>query len=421
MANLINYGIGIGSSNPASLDSIPKNTTVPASVQGGENTSLEDRINRRHPTILWHKSFTETTNDPSKYVSFPPLNKQANGKYIPDYSLNINYPYDDLLRKSLNVDVEGNNNLFEKNANYYNRFKYPNPDDTLSKGFVHIFFTRPDCNILNTSGNSGLISQMSNNPNMVYAHSHCPDILRELQLKSVGDGFTDEFNYMLSNKASSFSLTDESLTSETYGQGYQRNGITYARTNNQSKANGDFDIRYVDDRDLHIYHMHKIWTDYINNVYRGVWIPKIEYMYQKIIDYACSVYYFLVAEDGETILFWSKYYGVFPVNIPSSAFSWDSGSVITAPPLQIRYQYSFKEDFNPYSLVEFNANTMRGGESINDKSVKNYTYEKTYNDNFGHTGRTWVGTPYVEFIPSQFTEDGEITKSIYKLRFKRKS
>ena len=33
----------------------------------------------------------------------------------------------------------------------YNRFKLAMPDDILTKGFAHVFFTRPDCNILTES------------------------------------------------------------------------------------------------------------------------------------------------------------------------------------------------------------------------------------------------------------------------------
>ena len=117
MSQIINFGNSTKSSTPAINDSIPKDTHVNSSIQGTDNLSLESRINRNHPTIIWHKAFTEKSNNPNNYVSFPPLSKQANGKYIPDYKLNINYPYDDLLRKSLNMDTEGINDLFNKNVN----------------------------------------------------------------------------------------------------------------------------------------------------------------------------------------------------------------------------------------------------------------------------------------------------------------
>ena len=40
--------------------------------------------------------------------------------------------------------------MLEKN---YNRFKIPDLNLSLIKGFPHIFFTRPDCNILDSNGN----------------------------------------------------------------------------------------------------------------------------------------------------------------------------------------------------------------------------------------------------------------------------
>ena len=47
-------------------------------------------------------------------------------------------------------------------------------------------------------------------------------------------------------------------------------------------------------------------------------------------------------------------------------------------------------------------------------------YEKIYNENYGHSGTTWVGCPYVEFNPEIKTEDGEIRQAVYKLKFTRK-
>ena len=78
-----------------------------------------------------------------------------------------------------------------------------------------------------------------------------------------------------------------------------------------------------------------MWIQYISNVYHGVWDPKTTYIWKKIIDYASSVDIVVTAEDGETILYWSKYYGVFPINVPFSALSWDSGNLIIKPDFTI--------------------------------------------------------------------------------------
>ena len=124
----------------------------------------------------------------------------------------------------------------------------------------------------------------------------------------------------------------------------------------------------------------------------------------KILDYAGAVYYILTAEDGETILFWSKYYGVFPTNIPSGQYSWAAGNVISNPQLDITYQFSFKEDFNPYSIIEFNANANVGS---------NPKYIPVYDAKLGHAGETWVGTPFIELVKNNNAD----CPYVYKLRF----
>lgn len=422
----INFGDKRINSVPAPNPSIGSASAVGEFSASADNLSLAKRISMNHPTIVCRQAFDMDGENiipkEGKYINYPKTTYD-NGIYRLDYSTNDYYQYEKELRKSLNIDVDGQNDLFRRNNKSYNRFKLAMPDRTLEKGFVHIFMTRPDCNMLSRT-NGKLLDQCAHDPTAVYAYGHCPEILRELQISSGYDGYTNEFNLLLSNLASGFSLSDEELTYDIYGKSYQRTGIAFARNNMESKGSGTFDIKYTDDRDLHIYHLHKVWTDYINNVYRGKWLPLAKYMYEKVIDYACCLYYFLVAEDGESILFWSKYYGVFPVSIPSSAFSWDEGSLIQAPQVNIRYVYSFKEDFNPLSLVEFNANTIRGGDSLDDKlsmlNAKAYQYEESYNENYGHGGTTWVGCPYVEFNKEVKTNDGEVRTGVYKLKFMRK-
>ena len=77
--------------------------------------------------------------------------------------------------------------------------------------------------------------------------------------------------------------------------------------------------------------------------------------YSKTLDYGASVYVFKCGPDGEDVLYWSKYYGVFPTNTGASALSWNlSDSIGDAPKLNIKFKYSFKRDMSPISLFEFN-------------------------------------------------------------------
>jgi hypothetical protein len=158
--------------------------------------------------------------------------------------------------------------------------------------------------------------------------------------------------------------------------------------------------------------LHKMWIQYISNVYHGSWDPKTDYIWQKILDYAVSVNVVVTAEDFETILFWSKYYGVFPINVPYSALSWDTGNFIGKNEMSITYAYSWKEDWNPASLTEMNTVTFK-------KDVTQAKYVPTFNANIGRTGTTWVGAPFIETIADPDTKHGDYgTGVILKLRFR---
>lgn len=305
------------------------------------------------------------------------------------------------IHKTLGI-AEGNpQSLFTKYTKYYNRFKLPTLDDKLQKGFAHVFFVRPDLNLLDSDG--GLTKNISNNPEFSYAYRNSPSMIKEL----VGNnGSGHDFMLSLSNKAASFSLSDEFIDTDTYGRTFAGWKIAYGKRNVESKTAGDFSITYQDDRTLHVYHLHKLWVDYIAGCFHGSLNPKEKYILKHVLDYATSCYYIVTAEDNETIIFWSKYYGVFPSTIPSTQYSWAYGNTLQETNIEIKYQYSFKEDFNPMALVELNTNSK-----IEDSS---FNYVKTYNESMGHVDAAWVGVPFVELIIDKDTE----TPFTFKLRFK---
>lgn len=339
-----------------------------------------------------------------------PLIKQFNSsKGYYEYKYYMDYDRDNLssdlqgLRDSINLGIEGRDQLYRQYTEYYNRFKLPNPNDALHKTYSHIFFVRPDCNILKRTGSGTfkLVDGLENDPNFYYAFNKSPELLRQL----VNDaGYDHDFMMYLSNKAKSFQLSDESIGFDTYGRTLTGHKIAYGKTNVESKTAGDFNITYNDDRDLHVFHIHKLWADYISNVFQGSFNPKETYMLNKILDYVANVYYIMTAEDGETVIFWSKYYGVFPVTIPSSQYSWSSGNTLSNPEFDVRYQYSFKEDYNPLSIVEFNMNS-----GSNDLK-----YIPTISKNNYTTNTTWVGAPFIE----TFNNDS-LAPYTFKLRFRK--
>lgn len=180
--------------------------------------------------------------------------------------------------------------------------------------------------------------------------------------------------------------------------------MKYGKHNIKSKTADNFSITYTDDDNLNIIKVHKAWTDYISKVYRGEFFANPIHRQNRTIDYASSVYYFLCGPDGETILFWSKYTGVFPTNTPSSALVWQKGNITKMPEFSINYEFSWKEDLMPTTLAEFN---------LNSANQNTYTYAKTYEPELGSTGKTFVNAPFVETVIDRTTGKYE-----YKLRFR---
>lgn len=310
----------------------------------------------------------------------------------------------ELIRKSLNILNLGHRAMFNKNVTYYNRFKVATPDDVLTKTFAHVFFTRPDCYLMDyKGGNKFSLANNGVSDDPIYRNIRNNDayILQEL----MHDGtFGNDFLLYLSNKVTSFETRDKMIDTDTYGKNLIGHSIAYGKHYEKSKAAGELSLNFTDDRYLHVHKLHSVWVKYISDVYRGKVTPQIARIFNKELDYAASIYYIVTDETGENIIYWSKLYGVFPTNVPDSIVQWQKGQFITNPEVSIQYQYSFKEDNNPETLFELNQNAG---------NVSRYTYARTYEPDLGSTGNTWVGAPFVEMVPSG-------TKTFYKLRFMHK-
>ena len=335
---------------------------------------------------------------------------KAKKKFYLNYNIDSKFSMNDIIKKlhkSLSIIDNANasaESVWLKNVKSYNRFKLPTANDALQRGFAHVFFVRPDCNIL-TSGMK-LTKNIQNKQIFSYAFKKSPQLVKELV---INNGSTHDFMLSLSNKATSFSPNDEYINTDTYGESYTGYKIAYGKGSGESKTAGTLSINYKDDREGHVLLLHRLWIEYINGVYRGVIIPKTSTILDKILDYGASCYYIVTAEDNETIIFWSKYYGVFPTNIPSDQYAWSHGNFVRPEDITIQYMYSFKEDYNPMAIVEFNRNSRVYGTGA--------TYAKTFNKSMNQVGPSWVGAPFIELVTNNSDVGCEYT---YKLRFKNK-
>ena len=309
-------------------------------------------------------------------------------------------------------------------ASRYNRFKLPTPDSVLQKSFAHVFFVRPRCNIKMSASQNKMDeiskdnSPYANNPNFMYAASNSPQIIQELSYDCTNQ--SSDFSFILSNAAVSFSLNDEYINTDTYGTGYTGYKVSYGKHGVESRTAGEFNVTFQDDRNMDVYHLIKLWAAYIDGCYTGTFRPKSSTILNHELDYTGAVYYILTAEDGETILFWSKYYGVYPSTIPSNQYSWSAGTLLSHISLDVKFNYSWKEDYDIAAIAEFNYNSRLENAIKSSAGVNTVDMVPTYNEALGTAGRTWVGPPFIETIYENGGEPGSYGNGNmkFKLRFR---
>ena len=230
----------------------------------------------------------------------------------------------------------------------FNRFKKEFPDTYLRNTIGVVIFTRPDLNLYDSSLNKN--AMIASDPRSNHIINKNAMVARLLTNQCTGKE-SHKFNPLLSNLAQSLDVVDDSIDTLDTGETFTGYKMQYAKHNIKSITSGSISIKYRETYDLSITDTHQLWVDYMSNVYRGIFEPKREYVWKKELDYACDVYYFLLDQDGETIKFWTKYYGVFPNNVPKSAYSYDFGSSINLPELSVNYSYIYKEDLSPVALM----------------------------------------------------------------------
>ena len=276
--------------------------------------------------------------------------------------------------------------LQKKLHNSFNRNKTPYVDKELSKTFAYVFFTRPDLHILDRNLKLVDSEEQPLDIKYKYLYDNNPWCLKSLVK---GGNANHDFLVFLSNEAESFEVNDTVIKTIEHGETYNGHKVIYGVADQESNAAGEMSIRYIDTVNLDVFKMHTAWVDYINKVSRGIFKPWDEYLSGKVLDYACSCYYFLCGADGSTILYWQKLTGVFPVNTGENNFSWDSGTLLAKPEINIKYMYSLRQSMDVFNLHEFNRLSKK---AVTGKESK---FKQLYSTDNCMTGSTLTHCPYV--------------------------
>ena len=304
------------------------------------------------------------------------------------------------------------NGFFTKNRlqpyNYISRHGFFPIYDHEQVTREYLFFTKPDLNLF-TDNAGNLNAYLASIPFFSVANDRASNALKQLQ-SSVTDsmGVYNPFMYLLSNRVTSkldlpgISAESKESTSNIMGTSIQYRGHSYKSDNGH-----DFSLSFTDTAQLEIYTMLKAYDEYMRLLKTGEVAPKKVYIENRIISEQFSIYKFLVGEDGETILFYSKLTGCYFTDVPRGDMS-DPG------PDGFKYSVSFHaqfvEDSNPMILSEFNRISPGG-------SKKNYANTYDYKNNV--VDNTWVRWPVI--VPVSRENDKQVerrgTSYDYRLRW----
>lgn len=311
----------------------------------------------------------------------------------------------------------------------FNRFGCKDPYDALSGHKEYLFFTKPDLNlVIPNVSNLTLNPELKNNPYFSELFEQLPEVMAQLQLSNRTQyGCNSPFINLLTNSVKN-TLEIPGISANTidnpatiYGTAYNYRDWGYS-----SDEKVEFSLEFEDTKYLEIYHLLKAYEEYERLKHLGlVTPPNIDnapvnkaglcfsyYIRNKVIHDQFSVYKFIVEDDGETIIHYSKLWGVFFKNVPRDAFSdlKDDGGLTYA----VEFEAAFIEDMNPMILTDFNH--------VVSEYIKNKpTLAPVYDSEKGIIDNSWVSMPVIYKVRNNNKNwlGPKTMKYTYKLKWRK--
>lgn len=340
-------------------------------VFSGATTNINPDNNEEKAEIL--KSGTL-----SKYIEEDCAEKEL-GSYIKP-PLSPIHPFTRMNNK--------NNRYLAEESLYsaYNRTKLPVADLEWRKGFRHIFITRPECYLMyGANGNGGLCEQALYDEDFQSAFSRVPHLIKLLSPWYVSGSFpkgvTDtNWNFLLCNRVQGLSVAQSVMT---YNENVSKSieGFTIMPAMHvESRQGSTIDLQFSDTRTLDVYELNRLWMLYMYKRKKGIFIPPyngyqlkngfipniseegkhlsgIEYTryhpYDRALEYCASLYDIVTDETGTKILYWCKYYGIYPVSIQPTLSNEKNGPILDAS-TTVSFKYHYRLENTNKILIEFN-------------------------------------------------------------------
>lgn len=274
-----------------------------------------------------------------------------------------------------------------KKMSHFSPYGYFDINDISTYYREYLFFTKPH---LNMNGLGSYSPQYYN-----FITNFHPNIATDLC--SGGTGFIP----ILTNTTVPTNGTDVpdsvSMEIETMTNIYGAN-VSYKGHSLESKYDAEFTVEFADTRFLDVYMMFHFWDMYSS-------LKTLGYMetlqaYQppfRRLDDQISVFKIVVGADLSQIVYFGKWTGVFPKNVPKSVFSTVESGNIRIP---VQFKAFDYDDMDPVILDEFNM--VAGGG--NGHITNNY-------EGAGAPKERWSSAPYI-------TQGIYRGRPIYKLKWR---
>lgn len=309
---------------------------------------------------------------------------------------------------------------------YFNPYRLGNPySDMMVKGIPMVFVTTPMLNLSDQNINaSSFFKYMSTNNSGLFSLLNYNGFGSGEQTGQIGSYTTSPFIKLLSNRFVNIDIGDTTAQSKQYGETFYGYKMEVPGPIVESINGGQFSITFQETRDGAIMKIMKTWVEYMENLARGTMYTSEEAKTQKILDYTCSVYYFLLDFDGQTIQYYTKYTGCTPTNIPYSNFSQEVAGGHDAVTMSISFNFSFKEDMDPQILSDFNLLNSSAPELISGGTEDKYSIYQSASKMVGSTDYSYVNWAENKKL-TQFRKAGVFlenygdnsSKYRYKLKF----
>lgn len=407
--------------------------------------------------------FIRDVNDPA-LAQYPTYHKLVKGdgsvENVPDFAgsaTNINPLNDPVKQEILDTDLStyhkshgdgkispllpftsADPSIAHKSIMFtYNRTKTPVADIEWRKGFRHIFFTRPECYIMCNDNGIRLCSQAENDEEFSSAYTRLPHVVQMLapfyvtgsfENDNKSGGLLSNWHYLLSNRIDGFTPPSGTTIGINENTGKSTRGYTVTpSTFINSDLGGTFEATFNETRELECYESLRLWMYYMAKRHSGMFSPsfngyqyennfyspgmivgqgKILHPYDRAIDYAATLFDIITNESGTKILYWCKYYGIYPVAASHSMSNSNNGPILNVK-TTASFRYMFKLENSNKSLLEFNYNAGVVGKTGKLTAVAQeslpFLIADTQDDKYLGAAGMFTGSPYIVMGPDSHT------------------